>query len=200
MDTLTQKFRNANYAKLFKWWLILGICAGLLGGGLSALLLRPQIQEAIVAEQARESTPETARTEGERHGEHHWEELAVSEPSTAAKVAVGFTAAAAILFAVCCWLFFAGWLFQQAERSHMHGLLWGLLALGGNVFAAVLFFLVRSFSRRKCAGCGTWQRKGSFCRNCGHKLILVCPGCGGKCAVEDRFCGSCGASLAAPEA
>ncbi len=200
MDTFTEKIRAANYARIFKWWLILGICVGLLGGGLSALLLRPQIQEAIAAEQTREGTPETARIEGEHHGEHRQEALAISEPSAAAKVSLGFTAAAAVLFAGCYWLFFAGWLFQQAERSHMHGLLWGLLALGGNVFAAVLFFLVRSFSRRRCAGCGAWQRRGSFCRSCGRKLILVCPGCGGKCTAGDHYCSSCGAALAAPEA
>ncbi len=200
MNTFPEKIRTANYARLFKWWLILGICVGLLGGGLSALLLRPQIQEAIVAEQTRESAPEADRTEGEHHGEHRWEALAVSEPSTGAKAALGLTGAAAALFAGCYWLFFAGWLFQQAERAHMHGLLWGLLALGGNVFAAVLFFLVRSFSRRRCAGCGAWQRKGSFCRDCGRKLILVCPACGGKCAVTDRYCSGCGASLTAPEA
>ena len=135
MNTFTEKIRTANYARLFKWWLILGICVGLLGGGLSALLLRPQIQEAIVAEQTRESAPEADRTDGEHHGEHRWEALAISEPSTGAKAALGLTGAAAVLFAGCYWLFFAGWLFQQAEHAHMHGLLWGLLALGGNVFA-----------------------------------------------------------------
>lgn len=193
MEKLWEKIRKINYAAFFKLWLILGICAGLLGGGVSAVLLRPQLREAATAIEAGDR--QMQETSAGREHAHDWEKFHVSEPSTAAKVALGLTAAAAALFAGAYWLAVAGWVSQKAYSAGMNGLLWGLLALFGNLAAAVLFFLARSVLRQRCVACGTWQPKGLFCRACGAKLELHCPGCGGKCAAGDRFCHGCGAAL-----
>lgn len=197
MHTLSKKLKQVNYAKLFKWWLILGICVGLLGGGLSALLLQPQIREAVTAMEQRDS--ERSAQKGESGNRHHeadkWEELSISEPSSAAKAAVTLTGAAAVLFAGFYWLSFAGWLYKKACSANMNGLLWGCLALAGNLAAAILFFLTRSFLRQKCSACGSWQANGLYCRVCGAKLALCCPACGNVCSFRDRYCHSCGEKL-----
>ena len=99
------------------------------------------------------------------------------------------------LLAVTFWLLIAAWLYQAAVLSGMNGLLWALLGLGGNVFAVVMFLLIRSFARKKCSSCGRWQKKGSFCRACGVKLKKTCPTCGTECEADDVFCASCGSSL-----
>lgn len=193
MNKLTRFIRNANYAKLFKWWLILGICAALLGGCVSAALLRPQLQEAQTAITAREQE-DHADTE-KRHEERDWEKLAISEPSTAAKVSVAATALAALLFAGVYWLLFAAWLTKKAWAANMNGLLWGCLVLIGNLPVGVLFFLTRSFLRRKCPACGLWQPKGTYCRACGSAMVRPCPDCGQACALGDHYCSACGARL-----
>lgn len=196
MNKLTRFIRNANYAKLFKWWLILGICAALLGGCVSAALLRPQLQEARTAIAAREREDHADGQKAEkRHEEKDFEKLSVAEPSAVAKISVAATALAALLFAGAYWLLFAGWLTKKAWTSNMNGLLWGCLALIGNLPVGVLFFLARGYLRRKCPACGLWQLKGTYCRACGGAMVRLCPDCGQSCALSDHYCSGCGARL-----
>jgi len=196
MNKLTRFIRNANYAKLFKWWLILGICAALLGGCLSLALLRPQLQEARAAITARE---QYGHADAEKHHEERdWEKLSISEPSTAAKVSVAATGLATLLFAGAYWLLFAGWLTKKAWAANMNSLLWGCLALIGNLPVGVLFFLARGYLRRKCPDCGLWQPKGTYCRACGSAMVRPCPDCGQPCALGDHYCSGCGARLEEP--
>lgn len=67
---------------------------------------------------------------------------------------MGATALLCGLLALAFWLLVAAWLYQAAVLSAMSGPLWGVLGLVGNVFAVVLFVIVRSFLRRKCPACG----------------------------------------------
>lgn len=58
--------------------------------------------------------------------------------------------------------------------SEMNGLLWLLAGLGGNLFAAVLFILVRSYIRRKCSVCGHYVSKNAnYCTECGARQMAV---------------------------
>ena len=199
MNKLQRKIKDASYGKIFKWWLILGLCAALLGGGLSAVLLKPQISEAVAAVRLmeEEDQPETRREE-EKQGHlkrHNLEALNISEPSTAAKVTVGITGVLALLFGAFYWLLVAAWLYSAAEHARMHGLLWGLLGLGGNLFAAVLFAVVRSLLRSRCPSCGTWQKHTAYCSDCGAGMERICPKCGAKNELNDCFCPVCGQKL-----
>jgi len=49
MKKLTSKIMNANFKKLWICWLVICLCAALVGGGVSAALLRPQIREVVSA-------------------------------------------------------------------------------------------------------------------------------------------------------
>ena len=39
-----------------------------------------------------------------------------------------------------------------------------------------------------------------FCRECGHKFILVCPECSTENIPGDKFCGECGYNFIQPKA
>ena len=48
----------------------------------------------------------------------------------------------------------------------------------------------------KCAACGTVNRAGrKFCGQCGASLAAACPACGTTNEPGERFCGECGAEL-----
>lgn len=207
MNKLKQKLRKADFTKLLKRWMVLALCVVLLGGGLSAVMLQPQISEFFTAVQSMEHADndwvdgnnEAAHNDLERHNdreEHHFpEKLDITEPSLGAKITVGITGLLGCLAGAAFWLLIAAWLYQKAVLSGMNGLFWGLLGLGGNVFAVVAFLLVRSFIRRKCPACGHWQKNGSFCCACGTKMKQVCPACGAECEIDDVFCANCGSSI-----
>ncbi|MGN0169035.1 MAG: zinc ribbon domain-containing protein [Acetatifactor sp.] len=207
MNKLKRELIKTNFAKLLKRWLVLALCVVLLGGGLSAVMLRPQIRDFVTAVQSMErkddnwenSQDKAAQKDLERDNdreEHHLpKELDITEPSLGAKITVGITVLLGCLIGAAFWLLVAAWLYQMAMLSCMNGLFWGLLGLGGNVFSVIVFFLVRSFIRQKCPACGHWQKKGSFCRACGAEMYQTCPACGAECETEDLFCTSCGKML-----
>lgn len=207
MKKLTDKIMHLNFKKLWIRFLVICLCAALVGGGVSALLLRPQIGEAVsvlrLEEEDQEGqagedrAPDGKRAEGEKRDafEKRLKHLPISEPSRAAKAAVGSTAAAALVLAAAYWLLTAAWVYRLAREADMNGLLWFLLTLAGNLGAAVLFFVLRSFLRCACPVCGAYQRKGVFCRRCGEPMEQCCPQCGGKTGLHDRFCPTCGNKL-----
>lgn len=122
--------------------------------------------------------------------------MALTEPSTGAKVVLGvFGLICFAVFAVY-WLAVAAWLYQAAEKAGFHGILWLMLALASNLFAAVLFILLRSFLTSKCGACGTWQdKKRKYCTVCGAAMHRTCPGCGTECKSGDSYCHGCGKKL-----
>lgn len=49
----------------------------------------------------------------------------------------------------------------------------------------------------KCSACQTDNPENrKFCRECGAKLVLICPECGTQNLPGDKFCGECGQELA----
>lgn len=214
MKNLVQKMMGANFGRLLKRWVIAVLCVILLGGGISAALLSPQIREAAVAvqtihqqkDQWEHDFPDGVHDheEDRNHEEGHRERFeaedifrsSVSRPSTAAVISVGGTALLCGLLALCFWLLVAGWLYQAAVLSGMSGPLWGVLGLLGNVFTAVLFIIVRSFLRRKCPACGRWQdKKAAYCTVCGAPMGRKCSNCGADCPADSKFCPACGGKL-----
>lgn len=208
MKNLRERIMAANFGKLLKRWIIAALCVVLLCGGVSAALLAPQIRETITAvqtaHQQKDRWEHDFPHDGHDREEEHMDRFevedvlhaSVTRPSTAAVVSMGVTALLCGLLALAFWLLVAAWLYQAAVLSDMSGPLWGVLGLMGNVFAAVLFVIVRSFLRRKCPVCGRWQnREAAYCSACGGAMGRKCPDCGAGCAADARFCSACGVKL-----
>lgn len=160
MKNLREKMMAASFGKLLKQWIIAALCVVLLGGGVSAALLAPQIRETVTAiqtvhqqkDQREHDFPGDGHDREEEHRDRFEAEdvlrASVTRPSTAAVISVGVTALLCGLLALAFWLLAAAWLYQAAALSGMSGPLWGVLGLCGNVFAAALFTVVRSFLRK----------------------------------------------------
>lgn len=212
MKKLQEKIMNANFGRLFKRWVIAVLCVVLLGGGISAALLSPQIREAVTtmqtihqqSDQRDHTLSGDASSREEAHRDHFEADdifsANVTRPSTGAVLSVGITVLLCGLLILAFWLLTAAWLDQAAELSGMSGPLWGVLGLLSNVFAAALFLLVRRSRRRKCPSCGRWQdRETAYCSVCGSAMDRQCPDCGAHCPMDSRFCPACGMKLEADE-
>lgn len=207
MNKIREKVMQTNFTKALKQLIIVALCVAVLGGGASAFLLRTQIGEAVTYVQQEEKSGDEydgQKEYGNWHGDNRERydkerpdlENVITRPSTAAKAAIGVTGMLCFLIGIVFWLLVAAWLYQAAVLAGMHGFLWLLLGLGGNVGAAVLFLLVRSLIREKCAACGSYQSvKAQYCTKCGAALSQKCPQCGAVCDKDDRFCHSCGKSF-----
>ena len=123
-------------------------------------------------------------------------ELAVPVHSVEAFIFIVAYGGVCLLIMGIYWLAVAAWLYKKGEEAQMHGLLWLVLGLSGNVFAADLFFIVRGFIRQKCPQCGGWQpAKRWFCTRCGAEINRSCPECGDLCGPGDKYCSRCGHSF-----
>lgn len=208
MKILRERIMAASFGKLLKRWIIAALCVALLGGGVSVALLAPQIRETITAvqtvHQQKDQWEHEFPSDGHDREEEHKDRFeaedilhaSVTRPSTTAIISIGVTALLCGLLALAFWLLVAAWLYQAAVLSSMSGPLWGVLGLCGHVFAAALFAIVRSFLRKKCSACGSWQdRKGAYCAACGSAMGRKCPDCGADCPANSRFCSACGVKL-----
>ena len=102
------------------------------------------------------------------------------------------------------------WVYRDAEKRGMSGILWLLLVLIGNVIGLLIYAIVRSetpIKRRaeggarsagpeKCPGCGNAIVAGhAFCPFCGKNLKQSCPACGKPVEGSWKACPSCGATI-----
>lgn len=203
MPKIHEKIMQTNFTKKLKKLIILTVCVVLLGGGVSTAMLAPQIREAVSGarqwEQDREKRRERDDGENNRRGdEEHdfFDQMTITTPTPAALIAVGLMGLLLMAFLFLYWLFVAAALYQAAILSNMNGMFWLVAGLIGNLFAVVLFGLVRSFVRVKCSSCGSYQHiKTQYCSRCGTALHENCEGCGADCAPDDKFCHTCGKKL-----
>jgi hypothetical protein len=102
------------------------------------------------------------------------------------------------------WIYVIIWVYRDAERRGMSGLLWALLVLVGNIVGLIIYLIVRSetlgrpreASTEKCPGCGTDIARGfAYCPHCGASLKPVCPGCKKPVDRTWKVCPNCGTSL-----
>jgi RNA polymerase subunit RPABC4/transcription elongation factor Spt4 len=107
------------------------------------------------------------------------------------------------------------WVYRDAEKRGMSGILWLLLVLIGNVIGLLIYAIVRSETpvRRKdqdaaavppapvrppgtCGSCGNPLGEGfEFCPYCGKSLKKACPSCGKPVQDDWKACPICGAGL-----
>ena len=103
------------------------------------------------------------------------------------------------------WIFVIVWVYRDAERRGMNGVLWALLVFIGNLIGLLIYLIVRSDSlpsppatprKKTCPSCK--QSVGAdfaFCPHCGARMEDVCPSCGTKIEKEWKVCPSCGEKL-----
>jgi hypothetical protein len=105
------------------------------------------------------------------------------------------------------------WVYRDAEKRGMSGILWLLLVLIGNVIGLLIYAIVRSETpvrrqaqagaaeaaccpRETCAGCGKPLASGhAFCPYCGRSLKTTCPACGKPVEADWKACPACGANI-----
>jgi RNA polymerase subunit RPABC4/transcription elongation factor Spt4 len=107
------------------------------------------------------------------------------------------------------WIFVIVWVYRDAERRGMNGVLWALLVFIGNLIGLLIYLIVRSNntaapkeepaarpSSQKCPNCQLPLSPGYlFCPNCGAELQAVCPRCKKPIDKDWKVCPHCGEKL-----
>ena len=103
------------------------------------------------------------------------------------------------------WIFVIVWVYRDAERRGMNGVLWALLVFIGNLIGLLIYLIVRTdtFPERKprelSQTCSSCQNPVSstfvFCPECGERLQAVCPGCSKPIENDWQVCPQCGKKL-----
>lgn len=198
---INQWIGRADFGRLVKRMVIVSVILALAGGILSAVLLRPQISQALALE--RNDAQWEGRDDGPWNEKNRddWEDLIgldqITEPSRSVKITLGAVGCVFLLLALVWWLLMAAWVRKAARSSHMNAILWPLLSLVLPGAALLVFLVVRAFLRQKCPGSGQWQEKRPYCGHCGTAMARECPACGASCRLDESFCPACGASLEA---
>lgn len=197
MTTLHNELMNWDFKRIGKNYALLVVAAVVVAGCLGAFLLWPQLSGAW-SYMTQSGVPLGWRFEGLEEM-LEWS-LAGYSVGTVGAVSLGtrtlLLVVGLVLLAIAAgyWLLVAGWLYQQAVRSNMNGVLWLLLGLVGNLAAVVLFFLYRHLLFVNCDDCGGWSPKhAGYCRHCGAALGRHCPVCGEAMGRNDHYCSHCGA-------
>ncbi|UCE07037.1 MAG: zinc ribbon domain-containing protein [bacterium] len=110
-----------------------------------------------------------------------------------------------LLLLLIIWLIVVFWVYRDAERRGMNGVLWALLIFVGNFVGLIIYLIVRSeeFPRlaaaeptQSCPSCGkVVVQKYAFCPHCGARLKAVCPKCEKPVSSEWKVCPHCGQKL-----
>jgi hypothetical protein len=105
------------------------------------------------------------------------------------------------------WIGVIVWVYRDAERRNMNGVLWALLVFFGNLIGLLIFLIVRSDSRpaiqvqpkdagAPCPSCQKPVAGGyAYCPHCGATLRTVCPSCAKPVEKDWKACPYCGKKL-----
>lgn len=103
------------------------------------------------------------------------------------------------------WIFVIVWVYRDAERRGMNGVLWALLVLIGNIIGLLIYLIVRSDSipalkaGHETLACPSCQKEVAtsfvFCPYCAARLHAVCPECGKATEENWKACPHCGKKL-----
>jgi ABC-type transport system involved in multi-copper enzyme maturation permease subunit len=105
------------------------------------------------------------------------------------------------------WLAVIVWIYRDAERRGMNGVLWALLVLIGNIIGLLIYLIVRTddlpqreknVETRPCPSCQKYAASTfSFCPHCGSRMEHCCGGCGQSTDQSWKICPHCGEKLKA---
>ena len=188
MKKLQEKIMRASFGKLLKRWVIAALCVTLLGGGVSAALLSPQIRETITAvqtihqqkDQWEHDFPGDGHDREEENRERFEAEdvfrASITRPSTAAFISMSVTALLCGLLALSCWLLVAAPLnapgscsWRRAVCSMFSPPLFGF-AMHTNAGAFRTGFSLAARRSRKSTGFCIFRQTTLY-----EQLISVCP-------------------------
>ncbi|MBU4331130.1 MAG: zinc ribbon domain-containing protein, partial [Acidobacteria bacterium] len=103
------------------------------------------------------------------------------------------------------WIVVIAWVYRDAEKRGMNGVLWALLVFIGNIIGLLIFLIVRSDNRAApprtvetyiCSNCKKFiQPQFKFCPSCGETLDDVCPKCKKPIKTDWKVCPDCGEKL-----
>ena len=112
------------------------------------------------------------------------------------------------------WIAVIVWVYRDAERRNMNGVLWALLVFFGNLIALLIYLIVRSdhplsetsqasappasasAAPQTCPSCSKPVSVGyAYCPHCGAALRTVCPSCGKPVEKDWKACPYCGKKL-----
>jgi len=105
------------------------------------------------------------------------------------------------------WIAVIVWVYRDAERRGMNGVLWALLVFIGNVIGLLIYLIVRqdntpreargpTVSSKACPSCRKPVSEGfQYCPHCGTSMIPSCPKCGSAVEKEWNICPKCGEKL-----
>jgi putative membrane protein len=103
------------------------------------------------------------------------------------------------------WIAITIWVYRDAERRGMNGILWALLVFVGSIIGLLIYLIVRtdgiprqveSPNTQPCPNCEKpVLPRYAFCPHCGTRLQAVCPKCNESVDSEWRVCPHCGYKL-----
>jgi len=107
------------------------------------------------------------------------------------------------------WIFVIVWVYRDAERRGMNGVLWALLVFIGNLIGLLIYLIVRSSngsadrkvpapqpSSQTCPNCQLpLSPTYVFCPSCGARLHSECPKCHKPIENDWQVCPHCGKKL-----
>lgn len=100
--------------------------------------------------------------------------------------------ALATLFFMLYWVLLALWVYQNAGKSKLNAVLWGIITLFTNL-AGLFIYLIYKQNNQICFKCGAVQNKSNiYCTYCGTKISQTCKNCDSIIDEGDSFCNQCG--------
>lgn len=113
------------------------------------------------------------------------------------------------LIMLAVWIAVIVWVYRDAERRNMNGILWALLVLIGNLIGLLIYLILRSdsslatspesqaaTSTKPCPSCGKQvDINAVYCPQCGAKMEKTCPECHKPVENTWKLCPYCGCKL-----
>ena len=116
---------------------------------------------------------------------------------------LGFPATAIpLLIMTFIWLAVIIWVYRDAQKRGMNGVLWALLVFLGSIVGLIIYLIVRTEPgtrpvngavKEACSCCGKDVAAGFvFCPHCGSRAKPVCPSCQKPVDKSWKACPYCG--------
>lgn len=112
------------------------------------------------------------------------------------------------LFLFILWIVVIVWVYRDAERRGMNGVLWALVVFIGNLIGLLVYLIVRteyvpapqsrpsSQITKPCPNCEEPVNQDfAYCPHCAASLQATCPQCGKAVEPDWKVCPHCGKQL-----